>query len=496
MKTALRIGAAIMASLAVGGAAYWVVQSGSDQAWEVSFFPTEGFQGKPVVEHADTLSFEWGEQAPVSGVLIDQFSVRARTCVTVPHPLTSLIDLTSDDGSRLLIDGRLALDNWGNHGVRTRSGEITLTAGEHLLMVEYFDHSGNATLELAMKSAGGQQIPGDWFRAPGPSSDCGPSSDPPSPSEPRWRASYYDNVEFQGEPQVDEVPDIAFAWGEGPPREDMPSDAFAVRWETCLELEDEIEVGFELTSDDGSRLLVDGLKIIDHWSNRGVHSRQQSMAIPAGKHHLQVDFFDDSSNAMASLRTTTPGGFPLDPRWLSVPNEDGAPCGLAEPPPPSSEPVWRGQYFGNRELVGEPVLVRADPAVAFRWGNGPAADILPVDEFAARWDACMTLDEPTEMQFRLESDDGSRLVVDGRVVVDNWGEHGEQAKGGSIELRPGTRHLRVEYFDGSVNAMVELHGRPPRSMWAVLDGRWLTAPLEPFDAAEPCRAPEPDAKPQ
>ena len=49
--------------------------------------------------------------------------------------------------------------------------------------------------------------------------------------------------------------------------------------------------------------------------------------------------------------------------------------------------------------------------------------------------------------FQINSDDGSRLYIDGQLVVDNDGVHAPVTVGGSIFLNPGSYPLRVEFFE-------------------------------------------------
>lgn len=63
--------------------------------------------------------------------------------------------LSSDDGSRLWINGLLVVDNNGVHGMRERSGTVTLDAGHHDIRVEFFENSGGAGLLLRWTPAGG-----------------------------------------------------------------------------------------------------------------------------------------------------------------------------------------------------------------------------------------------------------------------------------------------------------------------------------------------------
>ncbi|WP_312160459.1 alkaline phosphatase family protein [Phenylobacterium sp.] len=50
--------------------------------------------------------------------------------------------------------------------------------------------------------------------------------------------------------------------------------------------------------------------------------------------------------------------------------------------------------------------------------------------------------------FSLASDDGSKLYIDGKTVVDNDGDHGVITASGGVELKPGKHAIRVEYFNG------------------------------------------------
>jgi hypothetical protein len=61
-------------------------------------------------------------------------------------PATGLWTLSteSDDGSRLLVDGELVVNNDGLHGMVDRSGQVALEAGYHRIRVEFFENYGGA----------------------------------------------------------------------------------------------------------------------------------------------------------------------------------------------------------------------------------------------------------------------------------------------------------------------------------------------------------------
>ena len=64
--------------------------------------------------------------------------------------------LSSDDGSKLLIDDKPAIDNDGLHGIVEKSNEIPLAKGYHPFKVLFFERSGGDALKVEWKGPGFQ----------------------------------------------------------------------------------------------------------------------------------------------------------------------------------------------------------------------------------------------------------------------------------------------------------------------------------------------------
>lgn len=152
-----------------------------------------------------------------------------------------------------------------------------------------------------------------------------------------WRAQYFPTMAFQGEPIVRRDGDVRFDWQRRSPIQDeLPEDGFSVRWDTCLELPEDLEISFQLISDDGSRLFVDGQRVLDNWGRHGERSRGADVPLTAGRHHLRVEYFDDRHSASIELRASLHGELPdsLPVKLLHHPGDDldaHDPC--ASPPP-------------------------------------------------------------------------------------------------------------------------------------------------------------------
>ena len=96
----------------------------------------------------------------------DTFATRQTAGIIIPQAGTYTFYTTSDDGSRLYVDGQQVLDNDGLHGMVEMSGKVNLSKGIHELVVTYFDNGGGDGLQVAWEGPGiGKQvIPTDALR--------------------------------------------------------------------------------------------------------------------------------------------------------------------------------------------------------------------------------------------------------------------------------------------------------------------------------------------
>jgi PA14 domain len=78
----------------------------------------------------------------------DNFAFRFRASLAVPTAGDWTFFTTSDDGSRLLINDAIVVDNDGLHGPQERNGLVTLTAGRHDIEVQFFEQGGGEVLTV------------------------------------------------------------------------------------------------------------------------------------------------------------------------------------------------------------------------------------------------------------------------------------------------------------------------------------------------------------
>lgn len=68
--------------------------------------------------------------------------------------------------------------------------------------------------------------------------------------------------------------------------------------------------------------------------------------------------------------------------------------------------------------------------------------------FAIDYNGTFTIDKTGVYRFRVTSDDGSKVFIDNRLVIDNDGIHPPTTKEASVTLQGGLHSLRVQYFQG------------------------------------------------
>ena len=80
----------------------------------------------------------------------DKVAVRYVGTLTCPDNSSVTYSITSDDGSRLLLDGTVIIDNDGAHGMIEKTGSVSLAPGKHTIEVQYFNAGGGYGLKFAM----------------------------------------------------------------------------------------------------------------------------------------------------------------------------------------------------------------------------------------------------------------------------------------------------------------------------------------------------------
>ncbi len=126
----------------------------------------------------------------------------------------------------------------------------------------------------------------------------------------------------------------------------------------------------------------------------------------------------------------------------------------------------KAEYYSGTELKGQ-AKTRTDQWINFEPNNQAPDPFLPASPLSIRWTGTLKPSVSGEYEFSFTSDDGCRLWIDGKLVIDAWGGHQVRSDNVKINLEAGKEYqLKAEYWNNLDYAVAKLSWRPP-----VLDGQ-------------------------
>jgi hypothetical protein len=395
--------------------------------WRGEYFSnTTNLSGSPAMVRDDgtVLNFNWGDGSPgsVRGLGADNFSARWTRTVNFGSG-THRFTVTVDDGARLYIDGLKIIDAWSIQAPTTYTADMSLSAGNHEVKLEYFESGGGASVSLSWAPICQMAVAAN-----------------------RWKGEYFNNQTPSGSPAMvrddgDGFLNMNFDVVGGSPGSacGVPADNFSARWTRTVNLAQGI-YRFTTTVDNGVRLYVDGYRRIDQWGNLPPNTYTADVFLSAGDHEIKLEFVEYTGGAGVSLS------------WTTV---SGVNCAASV-----STDRWKGEYFSNTNLAGATAKVSddGDGFLNFNFGGGgPGSGCgLGVDYFSARWARTVNFATSGLYRFTVTGDDGVRLYVDGQLKIDAWVSQAATTYTADVTLNKGPHLVKLEYFenDGSAVALL------------------------------------------
>lgn len=120
--------------------------------------------------------------------------------------------------------------------------------------------------------------------------------------------------------------------------------------------------------------------------------------------------------------------------------------------------IWWAEYFDNPKLEGNPVRAIREAEIDYDWGkNAPLAGV-PADGFSVRW-TTKTNFAAGNYTFTAVVDDGVRLWVDGKLLIDAWKMQSATIHAADTNLTAGTHTVQMAYYDNTGDAVAKLWWR-------------------------------------
>lgn len=282
---------------------------------------------------------------------------------TISVPADGLYNFrtSSDDGSLLWINDTLVVNNDGLHGVTERAGFIALRRGVHAIKVGWFNAGGGFNLSVSWSGPGFSQqaIPDGAFVVRG--------GQPAMLNAAPGLAWEYFEGSWSSLPDFDSLPVIASGTADTvstAPR--LRDDFFGLRFKGWIQIPADGSWTFSTTSDDGSKLFIDGVEVVNNNFSQAATKRTGTVALTAGLHSFMVTFFEGTGSESLSVGWEGPG----------VP-EQAIPASAFANTPRGHAGFWleNGQLYLRivRPIVagaGNPVVETSDDLVT--WRSSPA----------------------------------------------------------------------------------------------------------------------------
>jgi LysM repeat protein len=276
---------------------------------------------------------------------------------------------------------------------------------------------------------------------------CGTKPPAPAPSYSQWKGEYFNNQDLAGAPSfVRNDYAIAFNWGVGWPNSKIAADHFSVRWTRTAKL-NEGTYRFSMRVDDGARLFVDNVLVIDQWHTASGETYVVDVPLGAGNHVVRMEYFEDTGNAYAYLTYA----------WVAGPGSSATPM---PPIPPTPGPgtggsAWTCTYFANQALDNS-VAVVILPDLLLNWGGASPYPGVPKTLWSMRCTSVQYMPSNGLYQFNAQVDDGVRLFVDGNAVINAWTDHAGTTQVGTANLNAGPHNVTVEYYQFGHDSMLSV----------------------------------------
>lgn len=291
------------------------------ESWCEEYY-NDYFQGGPAgpminARRSREIDYYWGLDNPMSGVNAESWSARFRRRVRIITPGIYRFYIYHDDGVKVLVNNVSIFGDslWGDIGPNVPSFNFfrqEVPGNQDLdIEIQYFDHIGSAYLkfywqfepscQIDAQSPDCQRFPnyfagwrGEYYNSAN-YARIWPANVPPV-----WPDSVSNNLvvvrddrpsgpDFPGE----EGEGLYYDWGLGSPAGGISTDYFSARWTRSVQLPGGY-YRFYLRTDDGARLIIDGVTYIDKWRPEGSPQAATTFTsdiyLSPGNHTIQVEY--------------------------------------------------------------------------------------------------------------------------------------------------------------------------------------------------------------
>jgi Subtilase family/PA14 domain/Carboxypeptidase regulatory-like domain len=424
------------------------------------YYNNTDLAGNPVLVRTDNqINFSWGGGAPAAGVTAMNFSARWQGAFQFA-PGDYVFTISTSDGMRFYVDGNAIRSAWRNQVASTYVVPQTLSQGTHVLTLEYYESSGNATAFLSWQSTNPVPSPGapptiSTFSAAPSTLTAGHAS------TLSWSVNGANSLTIDNGvgdvsaltstvviPQQTTTYTLTASNAAGsttahinitvtsapdtlPPTTPMNLSAVA---RSAAEVDLNWTTSTDNTGVAGYQIFRNGF-ILGSVAGTFVTYIDPTVS-PSTTYTYAVRAYDAAGNysplSASALVVTPPASSVLS-------------C------PPPSFGAFTGCYYNNTDLAGVPALIRTDNQINFAWGSGSPSNALTPMNFSVRWQGSFTFDQGN-YAFTILASDGMRFYIDGKPIRSAWRDQSASMYLVQQALGQGNHVITLEYYEATGNA--------------------------------------------
>jgi len=245
---------------------------------------------------------------------------------------------------------------------------------------------------------------------------------------------------------------VNFNWDYTPPAPSMGNTNYSIMWSGTVEAAYSENYTFYTRTSDGARLWVNGEMLVNDWVTQPATEESWSIPLQAGRQYpIVMEYFDNTAASTAVLSWAS-ASQPKEviPEYPAVPPlEDG---GLS---------MVEGQYYGTTNFT-DLLDTRIESAINFNWSSAAPFPNMNQTYFSVKWTGQILAQYSEPYTFYTTSDDGVRLYINGKLLINDWNSHGSTVDSGTMQLQAGTYYpMEMDYYQNAGPAIAELQWSSP-----------------------------------
>ena len=433
----------------------------AEGAFTGCYYNSVDLSGTPALVRTDPkINFNWWYVPPSPAVSRTAFSVRWQGKFALDAG-SYIFVVTASDGIRLYLDGTPIIDRWRDQSATSYMVRRTVSAGVHLIGVEYYERTGTPTVYVGWQNTSPGTVPVINSFTVSPQTIAAGQSAVLS-----WSVSGASTVTIDnGVGDVSATASRQVAPGQtttyrltatnsaglasatatvtvnGSSGADRQAPATPTLKSAVANSATRVDLSWTSSSDNVG---VAGYQVVRNGTvlasiSAATLAYADMSASPNSSYTYAVRAFDAAGNASSlsnNLAVTTPGA---------------TASGTCTP----AVNAFTGCYYNNLDLSGTPALIRTDSQINFDWRFTTPDGAVPGTNYSIRWQGTYQFDQD-DYTFYVTASDGVRLYIDGTLVLDRWRDQPSYSYLVRRTLTPGAHLITMEYYERTGTAEARL----------------------------------------